>query len=401
MRADPTLELHIAAVTHFDDVVTNAGVTYHGVGVEKQSRAQKLSSNWGFGQRAVEDTAHRMLTLVGDVQPDVIHVHGTERDYSSLVSKTETRCLVSIQGLLTVYERMSLRELNVWPAAWLAHAASVLKAHTPPQQRRVMRIGATREQHMLAAASYVGGRTEWDRSVASILAPRATYFHCGEVLRPEFYETTWSPPRSGEPIVYSTIGSASYKGVETVLEATALAARRGHIIQLRLGGISDDVLAGKAARHIARRLGISDRVALLGRRTARQIVDELRHCSAYVSPSHIENSPNGLDEALIMGLPTVATAVGGVPSLVSREDCWLVQDGDPWHMAAAISEILEQPNLALERGARARLRAHERHDRATVAADLMRTYEFIAQQADSVRGRASNLTRSFFLTQRP
>lgn len=380
MRDHPAIDLHIAALTPADDVVVDAGVTYHGVGIKQRSRVQRLRDNWGVGQRALEETS-RMLKLVDDVRPDVIHVHGTEHGFSNLVLGSRIPCLLSMQGLLTVYERMSTRELNVWPEAWLGDVSGLLKAHTPLHQRHEMRIRSLRERHILAAAAYLGGRTEWDRMVASILAPQATYFHCGEALRPQFYEAAWGGVHEGAPIVYSTIGPASYKGVETLIEATALAARRGHVIRLRLAGISEDFLSGRAARRIARRLGISSRVSLLGRLTASEIVEELEQCSAYVCPSHIENSPNGLCEALMMGVPCVATAVGGVPSLVSRQECWLLQDGDPWHMAAAMSEILEQPETAVERGIRAKLRAHERHDRASVRAGLIGVYEAIARQA--------------------
>lgn len=379
LRGYPGIDLHVAALAPVDHSVVDRGVTYHGVRSKGRSAAQRLRRNWGMGEQSVEET-HGMLELVADTQPDVIHIHGTEQAFASLLTMTSVPSLVSMQGILTVCERMSTRELEVWPGAWLGDVPGLLKGHTPLTQRRAMRISALRERRVLAEAAFLGGRTEWDRLVASILAPQATYFHCGEVLRPEFYEASWAGPRGSQPVVYSTIGAAPYKGAETLIEAAALAARRGHLIQLRLGGIGDDSVSGRAAQRIARRLGISGRVSLLGYLTAAEIVDELRHCSAYASPSHIDNSPNALCEALVMGVPCVATAVGGVPSLLSPDEGWLVQDGDPWHMAAALSEILERPETASGRGARAQTKARERHDPVSVCAGVVRAYETIARQ---------------------
>jgi glycosyltransferase involved in cell wall biosynthesis len=67
-----------------------------------------------------------------------------------------------------------------------------------------------------------------------------------------------------------------------------------------------------------------------------------------VLPSHSEGSPNVLLEALAAGIPIVATAVGGVPEIVTDHvNALLVPQGDLNRLAAGIASLLRDSNLRL------------------------------------------------------
>lgn len=98
-------------------------------------------------------------------------------------------------------------------------------------------------------------------------------------------------------------------------------------------------------------------------------------------PSHIENSPNNLCEAMIIGVPCVATYAGGTPSILENNiEGILVQDGDPWAMAGAILELAESPDIAVQFGNKAREKALKRHDRGRIINDLMNVYNNIINE---------------------
>ena len=85
-------------------------------------------------------------------------------------------------------------------------------------------------------------------------------------------------------------------------------------------------------------------------------------------PSHIENESNALIEAMLVGAPSVAAAVGGVPSVVrDGVDAVLYHDSDPFALAGAVGGVLGDPALARRMGEVARERAHATFDRAAVA----------------------------------
>ena len=81
---------------------------------------------------------------------------------------------------------------------------------------------------------------------------------------------------------------------------------------------------------LAKELGLSERVRFLGAVGRREVLELFRAADASVLSSEWENFPHTLVEALAVGTPVVATAVGGIPEIVrDGENGLLVPPGDP------------------------------------------------------------------------
>lgn len=77
-------------------------------------------------------------------------------------------------------------------------------------------------------------------------------------------------------------------------------------------------------------------------------------------PSHSEGSPNALLEAMAAGIPSVATAVGGVPEIaIEGENALLVSAREPRQFADALLKIVSEPELAEKLSTKATIRASE------------------------------------------
>ncbi|MEG1648113.1 MAG: glycosyltransferase family 4 protein, partial [Bacilli bacterium] len=114
---------------------------------------------------------------------------------------------------------------------------------------------------------------------------------------------------------------------------------------------------------------------LLGNLSEERLINSLLESNIYVMASHIENSPNNLCEAMILGMPCIATYAGGTGSLIrNEEEGILIQDGDPWVMAGAIKELIDNKEKAELLGSNARLVALSRHDKANIKNDLLNIY---------------------------
>lgn len=89
-------------------------------------------------------------------------------------------------------------------------------------------------------------------------------------------------------------------------------------------------------------LGLGDRVVMLGHR--RDAVRVMAACDVFVLASLNEGLPLAVMEALALGLPVVATAVGGVPEVV-EDGCEgvLLPPGKPSELAAALVAVLTDP----------------------------------------------------------
>ena len=119
-------------------------------------------------------------------------------------------------------------------------------------------------------------------------------------------------------------------------------------------------------------------IRLVGRQAADEVARRLLENDLYVHPSWIDNSPNGVAEAMAIGMPIVSTNVGGIPSLVGdAQQGLLVPPGDPWAMAGAIRRLADDPELADRLAAGARETAARRHDPASVAETLVGIYRQI------------------------
>jgi glycosyltransferase involved in cell wall biosynthesis len=97
----------------------------------------------------------------------------------------------------------------------------------------------------------------------------------------------------------------------------------------------------------ARELGLDERVRFLGS-VPRDVVLRLFHAAdASVLPSAWENFPHTVVEALAVGCPVIATAVGGVPEVVrDGENGLLVPPQDVAALAAALARFFSDPGLA-------------------------------------------------------
>lgn len=91
-------------------------------------------------------------------------------------------------------------------------------------------------------------------------------------------------------------------------------------------------------------------------------------------PPAIENSPNSLCEAMLLGLPIIVSYAGGTSSILNNgEEGILVQDGYPYSLAGAIIEVANNFPMAKN----VRTHAEERHDKNKIVNNLINTYNSI------------------------
>jgi glycosyltransferase involved in cell wall biosynthesis len=100
--------------------------------------------------------------------------------------------------------------------------------------------------------------------------------------------------------------------------------------------------------------GVGERVIFAGARPREEALALLAGCDALVQSSAHEGFPYTLLEAMHLGIPVIATAVGGVPEIVSDGDNGLLVDGTPTALAAGLLRLLQLPDLRRRLAAKAR-----------------------------------------------
>ena len=105
------------------------------------------------------------------------------------------------------------------------------------------------------------------------------------------------------------------------------------------------------------------------------LVDAVTDADVFVHPSYIENSPNTVCEAQVLGIPVIANHVGGVSSLIKHmENGILLPANDPYMSASYVSDIFSDKNLATRIGTEGRKVAINRHNPNTIVNDVMNVY---------------------------
>ena len=319
------------------------------------------------------------IGIINAVKPDIIHIHGTENPFGCIIGKVDIPVVVSIQGNLTVYSHKYYSAIGKNFLKITKRGKHFFSTSFATGYNRQVKMSKV-EQANLFKCEQIIGRTDWDYRITRVLAPDSNYHHVDEILRREFYNNEWNNNynNKSELVIFTTNSNHSYKGFETICESVLLLNKVGFNIEWRVAGIEKNDLIVEVVKKKLQKKYPKTGLRLLGRLSSKELVENLLESNVYVMPSHIENSPNSLCEAMILGMPCIATFVGGVGSLITdKKEGLLIQDGDPWAMAGAILEMANNPKQAIQLGKNAREVALTRHNKEKIVTDLLAVYKNI------------------------
>ncbi len=147
-------------------------------------------------------------------------------------------------------------------------------------------------------------------------------------------------PLAQPPGTYSFAGRLTrQKDLDVAIDAIA------RVPAARLLVVGDGPDRGRL-EEVARLSGAADRISFLGARPRQEALALVAGSEAAVLTSAWENFPHAAVEALSVGVPVVATSVGGVPEIVrDGENGLLVAPGSSHLVAGAVARLLEEPGL--------------------------------------------------------
>lgn len=286
----------------------------------------------------------RLVALVRGLAPDVLHSHGYKTDVVAALLAPALRrpCLVATNhnwtgetAALRVYERLdalALRRFDLVVAVSRPVAAELAAAG-------IRRVAVVPNGIAIGAPAAAPGRLR-----AELRLP------------------------AGTPLVGYVGRLSREKGVRELLDAAASQpVAHVHFVLVGDGPLRAELAAAVSAR------GLAHRVHLLGRREdAAALLPDL---DALVLPSHREGTPMVLLEAMAAGVPPIATAVGGVPDVVTDGvNGILVPPHDAAAVAVAVGRVAGDPSLGRRLGAAAAETVRARFSAPEMARGYARAY---------------------------
>ncbi len=389
--------LALAPQLHLTVVSLDSRVSAPTEGTRDGVRFVLLPDTAGFG------------TLLKRKKPDLVHIWGTEYAAAAAMQQAAQALhlpvLVGIQGVMG---DCSVHLCDGVPKPYLRSnfVQRAINRVVPGQLLDQMQANfnalAQGEAAVLARAQYVTGRTNFDRRAVAAMAPHARYYLCNETLRPAFWQSagSWRAREFGQaPVLLMSQGNYPLKNLHTVLQALPAILSRWPGAVLRVAGwppldkgpllrpVIDWMFPYQAwCKKLIAQNGLTGHVQYTGPLQADAMRQAYLDADLFLLPSFSENSPNSLGEAMLLGLPCVASRAGGIPDVTGGGAGAVLYDppGDAKALAEALCWVLDQPDHGAALGQAGCALARGTHNPAANAARMREIY---AQVLAEERGR--------------
>lgn len=323
-----------------------------------------------------------------DLNPDIVHLHGTEFSHGLAYIKAcgADNVCVSIQGLVSAYYYyyyygLSIKEIRQSVTLLSLIRGGILKGYQNFKKRGEVEMEIIRKVH------HIIGRTSWDKARTWAINPDAQYHYGGETLRSEFYDSTlWDYRKCDPHSIFLSQASYPIKGLHMVLRAMPLVLRHYPDTTIRIAG--DDITCGNSfvnrlkmsdygnvIRKLINKYNLADKITFIGALDGNGMCEEYLKSNVFVCPSTIENSPNSLGEAQILGVPVIASYVGGIPDMMKGDEDHLYRFEEVEMLANKIVVLFNSK----EHVSTSKMRdvAILRHDPSVNASNLINIYRSI------------------------
>lgn len=278
------------------------------------------------------------------IKPEVVHSHDT---YGLMVKGLDLPRVFTIHGFI--------------------HADTLVSGVNLPKLRSkiwkwVETSGWADQPHIISISPYVRERISGvvQRTIHDIENPISeTFFHSIRNERPG--------------TIFSSAVICPRKNTLALIEAVKILVNEGIEMQLRLAGRIVDVEYGDAVKMKIVSENLDGKVVLLGQISSLQVAVELSQASVYALVSIEENAPLGIEEAMAVGVPVVASNICGMPYMVRHgETGFLINPNSPMDISRRLRRLLGNRALRNTMAKYAKAIAREHYHPQKVA---MRTRE--------------------------
>lgn len=390
LREYRDVELEIACFSSgrsAEDEFVHEGVRYHVIQPYRSSSWLGFRLKRLFMSQAREDSlvGKRMMEVFHASRPDIVHIQGTERPFGQIaeIIGGRTPVVCSIQGLMSVCVEKFFSGVSRHDVSRYEDIGCKLMKKSVERDYGRFCHQAVNERRFLGKQKYVIGRTQWDKRITGLFNPDRKYFHIDEIMRAPFYSSRWAKDGFGTPLkIVSTLSYGVYKGFETLLKTAALLKENATFpFEWLVIGLTGNESHVRISERMSGLSSSGSCVRFLGRKNADEMVEILCGADIFCHVSHVDNSPNSVCEAMLLGMPVIATTAGGTADLLDDgKEGMLVHDGDPYVTAGAVVCMQQDFAGSKAMGAKARERAQARHDKESVCRKTMDMYRSVLEE---------------------
>lgn len=249
------------------------------------------------------------------IQPDVVHAWGTEHGAALVATRCPYPYVLTMQGLLT----------------WYA---------TQVRMNRYHRFAARLERWSVPRASVVTTESRFGLHYLQTHFPGPRYEQVEHAPKWLFHYLHRQPQT--QPVRFLFVGVLSeIKGGDLLLQALDRVKEEFPFELLIVAG-RDEAFLQRVRPTVSAALW--ERVQFRSNLTSEQVAQELSRATLMLFPTRADTSPNSVKEAVVAGLPVLASAVGGIVDYVfPSENGLLFPAGQLGPMVEAIRQAVRHP----------------------------------------------------------
>jgi glycosyltransferase involved in cell wall biosynthesis len=331
-----------------------------------------------------EEMKDEFIDILNDFQPDVIHIWGSEYTHSRAMFEAatslgiENRVLLRIQGIISEVYKYYFKDIP--EKYWFEKD---INGHSLEDKRQIYKSWSQSEKELLSRIKYAYGRGDWDTFYLKSLNPTVKTDSFNNILRSSFYENQWNLNKCNRYSLFLSQAYETRKGLHYLLEAVYILKRKYNEIKVFIGGSSLlDVQDGYAnyIMDLIHDYDLRYNIVFTGELNEAEMVARYLKSHVSVCPSVVENRANSICEAMMLGVPTVSSYVGGNVGVVAHgEEGFLYPADEVCTLAGYIDRIFSDDELALNMSLKARKRALGRHNKEYIVRRTMALYNRIMQ----------------------
>lgn len=329
------------------------------------------------------------LSVNKDFAPDVIHIHGSEFPIGLSYIKAcgAGKCVLSVQGLIhqiALYHNAGISKTERLKALTIF---DILHGRFSPLTDIAFKTRSKHEIELIKRINHVIGRTGWDKAHVLSMNPKISYYNHRELIREAFYVASWKYESCIPHSIFVSQAYVPIKGLHWLLRALDIVKRKYPDVVCYVAG--SDIINqpwhkirsyGRICKNLIRRYDLSLNVKFIGPLNAMQMKEQLLQANAYLLCSAIENSPNSLCEAQIVGTPAIASMVGGVIDFVDNNHSGFIYRAEDYALLAKlIIDIFDAKNEIESVSTNEREIARKRHKVDGYSDDLIEIYKHVSE----------------------
>lgn len=312
------------------------------------------SRNMHKGQLDDKAGIENAKKIIENYAPDVLHIHGTEYQYSwyfvmaAKYLNIDKRLIVSIQGLVGV----CAKHFSVGIPERVCKSRTLkemINRKNIADDKKYYEIRGDYEKKTICMAHNVMGRTIWDYACTTQLNPKIHYYTGYETLREAFYSGKWEYSKCVRHRIFMSQASYPIKGFHLFIEALAIIKNDFPDVTVHVAGnppTNSNWISGNTynryIEELMEKYDVKESIKFCGSLDSFHMREEMLESNVFVSASLIENSPNSVAEAMLLGLPVVSSNVGGVQDMiVTNKEGYLYQVDAPYMLAYYVKKVFK------------------------------------------------------------